>query len=204
PIGTVGPGPADRNGLIPFPVPAPLPPGRYGFEARCPSCRGTGDRVPRVVFTAASPGNFLVADRLVTDLVAAFSPIYTRLAPLAASTAKLTTTRIGAGRWDIDVDAARPQLVVVAEANFPGWHAGVDGHHAPVVTADVAFVGVPVPAGHHHLTLRYRAPGVTFGDWLSGLTVLICAAVFMKPKLWPRIRDGLQTAMLDLAAASDS
>ncbi|MHB8467985.1 MAG: hypothetical protein ACYDD7_24475, partial [Acidimicrobiales bacterium] len=42
PIVTVGPGPAARNGLSPFPFPAPRPPGRYGFEARCPSCRGTG------------------------------------------------------------------------------------------------------------------------------------------------------------------
>jgi uncharacterized membrane protein YfhO len=89
-------------------------------------------------------------------------------------------------------------LVVVAEAAFPGWHATIDGKPAPTVTADSAFVGVPVPAGAHRLRLRYRAPGVTLGDWLSILTVLACGVLLVWPRArrvsggWPRIRDGLR------------
>jgi hypothetical protein len=179
--------------MTPFAFPSPLPPGRYGFEATCPSCTSAVDTSPRIVFTEATPGNLIVADRLVTDLVAAFAPISARLAPLPASTATLTTVHQSPGRWEITVRADRPQLVVVAEANFRGWQASVDGKAAPVLSADVAFVGVPVPAGTHTLRLRYRAPGVTLGDWISGLTVVVCLALLLKPTVWPRLRGALRT-----------
>ena len=202
PLVVTGPGHLDRDGLTPFRFPA-LPPGRYGFEATCPSCTSAVDTSARIVFTEASPGNLIVADRLVTDLVAAYAPIYSRLAPEPASTAALTTTRHTPGQWDVTVHADRPQLVVVAEADFRGWRASVDGRAAPVLNADVAFVGVPVPAGTHTLKLRYRAPGVTPGDWISGLTVLVCAAVVVRPRVWPRIRGALRTGRLGRAAATD-
>jgi hypothetical protein len=140
----------------------------------------------------------LFANRLATDLVAGFVPIYNRPTPAPASTATVTTIDHRPGVWDIDVSADRPQLVVVSEAAFPGWKATVDGKGAPTMTADYAFVGVPVPAGTHRLRLRYRAPGVTLGDWLSILTVLACVAVVAGPRLaaftggWPHIRDGLR------------
>lgn len=41
---------------------------------------------------------------------------------------------------------------------FPGWRARVDGLAAPVLTADGAFLGVPVPLGDHHVTLTYEKP----------------------------------------------
>lgn len=192
-VATAGPGPLDRNGLVPFVFSPPLPAGQYGFEATCGSCPANGNAAPRLVFTQGTPGNLVRADRLATDLVAAFAPIYPPGPTAAPSTATVATTGHGAGRWDIDVHADRPQLVVVAESDFPGWRATVDGRGAAVVEADSAFVGVAVPAGTHHLSLRYHAPGVALGDWISGLTVLVGAAVAGNKPLrrwWRRIRRG--------------
>lgn len=84
---------------------------------------------------------------------------------------------VGAERWTtgsvhVEVRAERAAVLVVSQAWFPGWHATVDGHAAPVVRADGLVLGVPVPAGNHHVVLRYRAPGFTAGVALSVLTVL--------------------------------
>jgi hypothetical protein len=77
-----------------------------------------------------------------------------------------------ASRRTLDVRAERAAMVVVSEAWFPGWHATVDGHVAPVVRLDGIVLGVPVAAGHHSVELRYRPPGLRAGALVSGLTVV--------------------------------
>jgi hypothetical protein len=134
----------------------------------------------------------IIANHLVTDLVVDFSPVYPLPPPAPKSNAVLTTVHHGDGSWNIVVKSERPQLVVVAESNFPGWHASIDGKRVPVLTADIAFIGVVVPAGTHRLALGYRAPGVTLGDGITLLTLLVCLGVVVGP----RIRDALPTSRL--------
>jgi len=49
-----------------------------------------------------------------------------------------------------------PCLVVLARPWAPGWRAEVDGDPAPVVRANLAGLGVSVPAGTHEAKLEYR------------------------------------------------
>ena len=73
----------------------------------------------------------------------------------------------------------RPGYVVLADAWAPGWTARVDGHEERVLRANVAFRAVAVPAGHHDVDLRYRAPGLSLGLAVSAVSLagLLAAAV---------------------------
>jgi hypothetical protein len=46
-------------------------------------------------------------------------------------------------------------FLVAAEAWYPGWEATIDGHPARLYPTDVAFRGLPVPAGEHTVEMRF-------------------------------------------------
>jgi hypothetical protein len=149
----------------------------YAFVLTCAAC--AADRVPRLVagHSVDHPGNLLVAGTLRADRAAAFAPIYE---PVAADPPTATTvepTRPGPGRWRIRAHGPQPALVVVAEAWFPGWEARIDGVPAPLVEADGGFLGVPVDAGDHVITLRYRRPAAAaWGRTITAATLLLVGA----------------------------
>jgi hypothetical protein len=119
------------------------------------------------------PGNLQVGGRVDTDRVAAFSLVYDGMAPAEPSTTTVRAVSAKPGSWEIESSGRRAAVVVVAEAVFPGWRARVDGRPAPVLTADGAFLGVPVPPGEHQLTLTYQKPAVALvGGWITIATLL--------------------------------
>ena len=72
------------------------------------------------------------------------------------------------------VDAAGAGYLVVADAlQADGWSVTVDGKPAKLVPADEAMVAVAVPAGVHHVTLSYRAPGQRDGAILSVFAIVV-------------------------------
>jgi hypothetical protein len=167
---------ADENGLTAFTFdPITGSAGKqYAFVLTCPGC--APDRVPRLVVGHAvdQPGDLLAGTTIQRDRAVAFAPIYEPVSADPPTATTLAPSSSGPGNWRIRVGGDQPALVVVAEAWFPGWEAEVDGHKAPVLQADGAFLGVPVDAGTHIVTLRYRRPGaalagraVTAGTLLS-------------------------------------
>ena len=56
--------------------------------------------------------------------------------------------------YAIDVSSPTSALLVVSEIDDGGWVFKVDGITADAVSVNAAFIGLPVPAGHHRLTLR--------------------------------------------------
>jgi hypothetical protein len=84
-------------------------------------------------------------------------------------------------RWDpgsvtVDLDASRAGVLVVSQAFFKGWRATVDGRAAPVMRVNGLVQGVPVGAGRHRVTLRYRAPGLGAGAVVSAATLFVLLA----------------------------
>jgi len=148
----------------------------YAFVLNCDDCRP--ERVPRLLagHSVGLPGNLLVAGELRRDRAVASVPIYETVAADPPTATVVKPGKPEPGRWRIEVDGAAPALVVVAEAWFPGWEAKVDGKKAPLVEADGAFLGVPVDAGAHVVTLEFNRPAAaTFGRLVTLATLFIVA-----------------------------
>ena len=73
--------------------------------------------------------------------------------PLVTATnqtnARVMNSKFATQRVDIEVEAAEPSLVVVAQTWYHNWRAYVDGQPAPLLRANHAFQAVQVPAGRH-------------------------------------------------------
>jgi hypothetical protein len=84
-------------------------------------------------------------------------------APGRASRAEVA--RAGASR--VFVRAEGPGLLVVSQGFDLGWSATVDGRDAPLLRVNQAQIAVPLAAGTHRVSLRYRARGMVAGIWLA-------------------------------------
>ena len=93
---------------------------------------------------------------------------------------------LGTGRFEGTVTATKPAWVMLKESYAPHWTATVDG--LPVKTAMLApsFVGVPVPAGTHHVVFQYRSQKGYPALFAFGVLTLL--AFVFAPSLWRRYR----------------
>ena len=73
----------------------------------------------------------------------------------------------------ISLTTTGPGWLVVADAMQNGWAASVNGVPQPLVAADHAFVGVPVPEGSSTVTLEYRPSGLRAGVSISVLSLAL-------------------------------
>ncbi|MEW6155755.1 MAG: YfhO family protein, partial [Actinomycetota bacterium] len=177
----------DHNDMAAFRF-EPVPSGqRYAFVLTCPECGE--DEAAEVFRSDAGPERTtLVGDELRGGIALSYSPIYDRVPMAPPTPTRLSPERAGPGEWRIGVDGPEAALVVVAEANFPGWKAKVDGRPATLVRADAAFLGVVVPPGAHTVSLSYHKPtaALTVGRALTGVTLLACALMVAYGRPWRR------------------
>lgn len=98
-----------------------------------------------------------------------------------------------ANRLVIETNSQTPTVLVTSEVNYPGWAATVDGQSAQLHTADYLLRAVAVPAGAHHVEMRYRAPAARAGAVISILSLLLIGglAVYYRGKDSPRIRSAI-------------
>ena len=102
----------------------------------------------------------------------------------SGGTASLHVAREGPAHLIIGIESAQPGLLFVSENWMPGWQAtwrpngGSSSNAAagqpartelPVVRANQAFLGVPVPAGAGTLELAYRPNSVRWGLAISAI-----------------------------------
>jgi hypothetical protein len=100
----------------------------------------------------------------------------------AESSARLVASE--PNRLLIETDCASPSVLIVSEINYPGWAATIDGHEAPIHTADFLLRGIALPAGPHRVEMRYLAPAARTGAFISLLTLLLiaCLAIYYRKK----------------------
>jgi hypothetical protein len=71
-------------------------------------------------------------------------------------------------------------LVNLLQNNYYGWTATIDGKPAKILTANMSFICVQVPAGEHEVVFSYDPLGVKIGFWISlmalivGMVLIIC------------------------------
>lgn len=80
--------------------------------------------------------------------------------------------RIEANRVHVRVQTDRPAYVVLADPDYPGWVATVDGEPAESATAYGLFRAVTVPAGEHEVVWRFQPPLARAGAAVSLLALL--------------------------------
>lgn len=80
-------------------------------------------------------------------------------------------SRYGAQQVEIDVETAVAGLLVISDSYYPGWRAMINGAPAPLVRANVAFRGVPVPAGRHRVRMVFDPLSVKLGFAASALAI---------------------------------
>ncbi|HXC99756.1 MAG TPA: YfhO family protein, partial [Verrucomicrobiae bacterium] len=137
---------------------------------------GADDRVLRQLFDPAFDGRKMVC--LPLDAV-----------PIVNATnhgaVQILSTIFTAQRIDVQVDAAGPGMVVVAQAYYPAWHAYVDGQPTRLWRANYAFQALEVPAGRHQVEIVYQDGKFRTGCVISLLTLLASAGVWLMPRKKP-------------------
>ena len=110
-------------------------------------------------------------------------------APADSGAAAVTLERFSPDEVVYQVQTDRPRLLVASEIYYPaGWTATVGVDPAPIVRTDYLLRGVPVPAGEHIVTLRYRPQARQTGVLVSSVASLLTylGAIALGGLLWYR------------------
>jgi hypothetical protein len=90
--------------------------------------------------------------------------------PAGAATIHVDSYQLNLIRLHVDTPA--DGYLVLSEVWYPGWQAEVDGQPVPVLRADYAFRAVRLPAGQHHVAVRFTPTSWKVGLVISGITAL--------------------------------
>ena len=90
------------------------------------------------------------------------------------TTARVRNSKFGNQTVDIEVEAAQPSLVVVAQTYYHNWRVTIDDKPAELLRANHAFQAVEVPAGRHQIHFYYRDGAFVTGAAVSILAWLGC------------------------------
>ena len=103
----------------------------------------------------------------------------------ARANVAVNPVRVAAHRWEFEITASAPALVVMAQSFYHPWKAQVDGSPQRLLQANHAFQALEVPAGRHRVTLTYVDWVFRAGLVASIATALLCAVLFWK---WRSVR----------------
>jgi hypothetical protein len=96
--------------------------------------------------------------------------------PLGSGEGEVIWKERTSDRIALEVVAKRNGVLVVADTDYPGWEATVDGAPAPILRANLAFRAVEVPAGTHRVEFRFRPASARHGLIASTLFLLLSVA----------------------------
>jgi hypothetical protein len=103
-------------------------------------------------------------------------------------------TRDAGERLDIDLPQAGGGTLILADADYPGWKASVDGVETPIRTYHGFLRSVEVPAGARQMTFTFEPLSVRLGAWISALALLVTLGLAVTPQF--RVRRGQNRAKL--------
>jgi hypothetical protein len=87
---------------------------------------------------------------------------------------------------ELSVDTRRASYLVVAEGYAAGWNASIDSIPVTPFPTNVAFMGIPIPSGMHHVRLFYRPASLIWWGVVSVVTwVLVIVFACAPYRKWP-------------------
>jgi uncharacterized membrane protein YfhO len=88
----------------------------------------------------------------------------------------------------IETDSPAPAFLVTSETYYPGWRAFVDGEERPLSLTNVAFRGMPVPAGRRRIEMRFEPRILWHGAVISLLAWVMLVGVLSLRRRGPKTR----------------
>ena len=103
---------------------------------------------------------------------------------LAASVEKPGTATIetrGPGFWKIRTESESPAILLLAENDYPGWQAEINGQPVKGFVAYTAIRGLCVPSGTQEVTWRYNPNIYKIGGFITLLALaLVTGSLFLQ------------------------
>jgi len=100
--------------------------------------------------------------------------------------ARFTVLKARSTAYRFKISADEPVWFFIADANYPGWRAYLDGAEVPVLSAQVLGKAVAVPPGEHELRVAFRSRAFLWGAWISGASLLLLTLAALRRRLSPR------------------
>jgi hypothetical protein len=97
-----------------------------------------------------------------------------------------------AERVTVETVTDTPGYLILADTNYPGWAASVDGKPVAIQTAYGLFRAVPVPAGTHVVEFRFEPASLELGAIITLLSLLIWIGL---PLCALRIHSWIKTSL---------
>lgn len=94
---------------------------------------------------------------------------------------ELTVTKFSVNSIELDANFPQEKFLVYNDSFHPDWQAFVDGKRAPCYRANIAFKGVKLPAGSHHVRLRFHPPGgeALYFAVLANNVIILAILIFL-------------------------
>lgn len=83
-------------------------------------------------------------------------------------------------RYKLNVDVDRDAWLFLADANYPGWQATVNGLRQPVYSAQVLGKAVRLKAGHNEVIIKFVPWSFYLGASLSGVSLLLVLLLILR------------------------
>lgn len=94
------------------------------------------------------------------------------------SIGRVTSLVDHANRVTINVESERDAWLLLADVDYPGWSASVDGQPAPIFRANLAFRAVQIPPGAHSVIFSYQPGWLLPSVFVSILSLLGLIVLF--------------------------
>ncbi len=94
---------------------------------------------------------------------------------------EVSIVRASATTHRLHVTTQAPAWLFMADANYPGWRALVDGEETPVYSAQILGKAIRVPAGDHVVLFAFLPLSVEMGAALSGLSLVAVMVLGWSP-----------------------
>jgi hypothetical protein len=76
-------------------------------------------------------------------------------------------------QYKLDIYARQPAWLFIADANYPGWQAHIDGKPTSVYCGQILGKAVFVPAGSHNIIIEFTSRSFMFGVCLTLFTLIV-------------------------------